>query len=597
MKALSSLKRWQVGVLAGVLIAGGAAYWVYALASGSGNGALGDDQLRVPVQYGDLVNQVSTSGSLVFSSKDTLTFGAGGTVREVLVEEGQRVEEGALLATLDAASVASLRRTVAESEAAVASAKVALKKAQDALDELSGQPVADKVADAQGVVDSAKVSLAIAGRDLKLVQKEWAGKLRIAQETFDSATGSYRDVVRKWFGIALTSDEVDRAPDSLLASWDANLGALFTPDRGRGEVKSYLVEDIPLDDPTTRWSEPVVHLWLNYYPGTVVASCADDVVPLRGPCVQAELDAAWNAYDEAKNGVDTMQTQEAKAVASAESAVTEAEGRLATAKEALAEAQRGPDLLKVDLSEKELAVAGATLTEAEEDLAELLRKIGPLLDDGSLKASMAGVVSLVGVEAGQVVSANTPAIELVEASVVEIDGIVDEIDVLFVQLGAQADVVMDALPGQVLAGTVSEISPAASSELGVVSYPIRIRVEAPAGVEFREGLSATASIVIHEERNVLLVPIRALYGTFEQPVVKVVSGDDVEDRAVVVGNNDDFWVAVYEGLAEGEQVLMEAPSASAGPFGFLGGANLRQLQGQSSRAVPISRSSPRGGGQ
>ena len=136
---------------------------------------------------------------------------------------------------------------------------------------------------------------------------------------------------------------------------------------------------------------------------------------------------------------------------------------------------------------------------------------------------------------------------------------------------------MDALPGQVLEGTVSAISSAARSQQGVVSYPILIRVQLPDGVQLREGLSATASIVIREERSVLLVPLQALYGTFGQPVVRVISNGRVEERLVVLGNNDDFWVAVREGLAEGDQVVMESSGAATTQFGFGGG--FRQFPG------------------
>ena len=60
------------------------------------------------MQLGDLVNQVSTNGSIVFPNTEILTFGTQGAVGEVLVEEGQQVEEGQILADLDRSTVASL---------------------------------------------------------------------------------------------------------------------------------------------------------------------------------------------------------------------------------------------------------------------------------------------------------------------------------------------------------------------------------------------------------------------------------------------------------------------------------------------------------
>ena len=113
------------------------------------------------------------------------------------------------------------------------------------------------------------------------------------------------------------------------------------------------------------------------------------------------------------------------------------------------------------------------------------------LEDATLQAPMAGTVSLVNVEAGQAVNANTTVVEVVDPSVVEVDGVVDEIDVLFIRQGARAEVTLDALPGQVLEGIVSEIGSAAINQQGVVSYPIRILLQVPAGVDLREGLTAT----------------------------------------------------------------------------------------------------------
>ena len=48
----------------------------------------------------------------------------------------------------------------------------------------------------------------------------------------------------------------------------------------------------------------------------------------------------------------------------------------------------------------------------------------------------------------------------------------------------------------------------------------------------------------------------------------------IQERPVVLGQSDDFWTAVREGLMEGEQVVMEAAQVSSGPF-----AAFRQLRG------------------
>ena len=283
----------------------------------------------------------------------------------------------------------------------------------------------------------------------------------------------------------------------------------------------------------------------------------------------------------------------------------------------LAELTNGADPLELEAIQRQLAVSEASLAQAEEDLAELKSSVDPLevilreaelataqaaleaavlrLDGSTLRAPWEGIVSLVNIEAGQAVNPNTPILEIVDPTVVEVDGIVDEIDVLFIRKEARAEVTMDALPGQVLEGTVSDIASSARTQQGVVSYPISIRVQTPRGVQLPEGLSAVASVVIREDRDVLLIPLQALHGSFEQPVVRVMFNGRVEDRPVVLGNSDDFWVAVREGLVVGDQVVMETIQATTLQFGFGGG--VRQFQRQFQGAGPGGGGGFGGGGQ
>ena len=186
----------------------------------------------------------------------------------------------------------------------------------------------------------------------------------------------------------------------------------------------------------------------------------------------------------------------------------------------------------------------------------------------------------------QAVNAGTTIVEIVDPAVVELDGIVDEIDVLFIRNGASATISMDALPGQTIRGSVSAVASAAQRQQGVVSYPIRIRIAAPDSVQLPEGLSAVASVVIREDNDVLLVPLQSLRGSFDQPAVQVMFNGRLEERAVTLGNSDDFWVVIESGLSEGDMVVVESQSASTtGAFGF-GGGQFRRFSGQFGGGVP-----------
>ncbi len=194
--------------------------------------------------------------------------------------------------------------------------------------------------------------------------------------------------------------------------------------------------------------------------------------------------------------------------------------------------------------------------------------------DSTLRAPFAGIVSLVQIEEGDEVGARAEILVLSDTTIIEVDGIVDEVDVLSLREGVRAEVTLDALPCSRLEGILTEIATSALSQQGVVSYPIRISLELPRRMEPREGLSAVANIVLREERNVLRVPQQALQGSFDQPVVKVKTAFGFEERSVTLGDTDGYWVAIREGLEEGEQVVVETSSATTSQFSF------RQLRGQ-----------------
>lgn len=686
---LRLLKPWQIGVLVVVALAAfGVTYGVYALVKDSGGAGISSDQQLIPVQRGNLVNQVSINGSLSFPERDTLTFGAQGTVAEILVEEGQRVEKDQALARLDQSTVASLEEAVAQArvrlrdaedalaearsphtalelaqaeanvasarlalknaqdaldaltkptaqqiaqaEAAVSSARLGLKSAQDALDRARAGPDAEDIADAQAKVGSAEADLSAARTDLKLVQGDWDAKLKTTSDALDAALDGYNSVFSKWLGIELSEQEKDMAPDALLDSWNADLAYLFDRSARVLELRAR-PEFTVVDDPDTRWNEIILYAWVNLFPGEYVVDCENAQLATGTMCASKEIGDAWDAYQSARESFDTVQTQAAKALTNAENAVARsvanrdaaqkaladlkaetgslemenlekqlalAQANLGKAEEDLAELKNGPDALEVESKKKQVGVAQASLAKAEEELTRLRAGADPLdialkeasaaaaraaldvalqrLAGATIKATRSGIVSQVSVEPGQEVGVNTAIVEIVDDSVIELDGAVDEIDVLFVRQGARAQVSMDALPGQALQGSVSYIATAATTQQGVVSYPMKIRLTAPEGVQLREGLSAIASVVINQEEG-LLLPNQSLYGSFEQPVVRVMNNGRIEERRVVLGASDDFWTVVREGLSEGEQVVMEAQRATTSQFGPGGG--FRQLQG------------------
>ena len=694
INTLRSLSVLQRGVLVVLLLASaGAVYGVYLWGSGSGQDALEENKQLIPVSTGNLVDQVSISGSLVFPTKEVLKFGAEGVVEEIWVEEGDTVEAGQVIGVLDLETRATLRQEVddarvklkeakesvadienpytpldlvqaeekiiksmvqvkdaqealdelldptslaedtARAKANVEKASLELAKANDALSDLTAPADKEEIAKAASRIDSLEVALSNVQRDLTLAQKEWEANLANGQDKLDQALEDYGAVVLRWLGAELNREDANWSPEQLLQLWGTDLETLFSPEQSTEAFLRNL--DGFYEDPETPWSELVVGAWTGFFLDSFVAVCDDDtIIPHRQKCISRELDNAWQEFDDAVSEMDTLQTQSSTALAKAEAAVTttkdsfvdaksELEGlfeepdsldlenarlnivfaqmSLDDAKEQQASLDEKPDALDVKDKEKGVEVARAALVQANEDLHDLQAGVDPLeaalresrlasaevaldaalsrLESVELVAPWSGTVSLVSVEGGDEVNVNSAVVEIVDPKVVEVDGIVDEIDVLSVRLGAQAAVFMDALPSEILTGVVSRIGSGATNQQGVVTYSVAVQVTVPKGLDLIEGLSAVAQVVIRQETG-LLVPVHSVRGSFIEPTVLVWKDGVEEERSVTLGISDDFWTIVIAGLEEGEQVVLETPEFNPFQFGPGGGA------GAGFRALP-----------
>ena len=185
----------------------------------------------------------------------------------------------------------------------------------------------------------------------------------------------------------------------------------------------------------------------------------------------------------------------------------------------------------------------------------------------TLTSPIAGIVTEISAEVGDYVDRGALAMTVVDPTVVEVRGAVDETDVLYVQVGAPANVLLHALPGRSLSGTVSYVSPIANKQPEAVTYAVRIVLEAPQGIEIRSGMTAVAEVVLRSEPNVLLIPLQALRETLDQPVVLALEEGLIVENLITTGNGDGLWVAVESGLGEDDVVVVEG-IAGAPESGF-----------------------------
>jgi RND family efflux transporter MFP subunit len=203
------------------------------------------------------------------------------------------------------------------------------------------------------------------------------------------------------------------------------------------------------------------------------------------------------------------------------------------------------------------------------ELAELSLESAELnLEKAVIVAPFDGVVTDVSITEGKEISTAalaTPAISLVDTSEIEMRGFIDEIDIAIVKVGQEANIILDALPDEEVKGEVAFISPVGTTLAGVASYDTTVTLENPIA-ELRDGMSATAEVIIERRDDVLSIPNRYIRGTLENPMVVVLVDGQQEQKEITMGLSDGINTEVLSGLEEGEEVVLPAAQERQGGF-------------------------------
>lgn len=152
---------------------------------------------------------------------------------------------------------------------------------------------------------------------------------------------------------------------------------------------------------------------------------------------------------------------------------------------------------------------------------------------------------------------------------VSVQMLVDEMDILSVHTGQEAEVTVDALPGRAFTGTVSAIDPNGQNNGGNSKYTVTITM--PRAENMLDGMNVTAVLTVGTTENVLWLPAEALTEQGFKTVVytgcDAKTGELTGPVEVVTGVSDGEKVEIVSGLEEGQTVWYIAyESAEAALF-------------------------------
>jgi len=129
--------------------------------------------------------------------------------------------------------------------------------------------------------------------------------------------------------------------------------------------------------------------------------------------------------------------------------------------------------------------------------------------------------------------------------------------------GLEAEIRIDAFPGQVLHGTVESVATFFDSVRywslgGVKEYASIVRIRDVPDAGLKPGMSAEVRILVAKIDDALLVPLQAVAEVNGSHVAYVAGAQSAERRDIVIGENDGRLVQIKEGLEAGERVFLDA---------------------------------------
>lgn len=171
-----------------------------------------------------------------------------------------------------------------------------------------------------------------------------------------------------------------------------------------------------------------------------------------------------------------------------------------------------------------------------------------------------GVITSLNLEAGQYVLKNQTLYSIGAETGFEIRVDISEGDAQKVAVGKNAQITLDAFPGQTFSGYVSYVAPKARQKLSGTS--LRTILEAKISfdnppVNLKEGYSAQAEIISSVHTNTPLLPYEAItQNQSNQEIVYVVENGRAVPRTITTGAEFNEDVQIVKGVGADDAVIL-----------------------------------------
>lgn len=553
----------------------------------------------VVVKKGDIIQEVSVTGTVKASDSVELAFERSGKIESKYAKVGDRVKKNQLLLELFADDLyAQLNQSQAGVEVAQAQLRqyeAAVESQQAKLAELERGTRTEEIKLAETKVTTTQKSLADAETNLKNVQSKADVDISNA---YDDVPDTLNDAYAK-------ADDAARVKSSGVVSggavngYNLNFG---TCDSSGGNITLSLRNTI--EGELVLWESELKNISGSSSPETLDAaidtakkrlSMVKDMVDRINTIITSTCligDSSRNTdrtnIGTARTNINTsiaaLNTQEqtiSTQKATNNSAITTAQTALNSAKNSLESAQNELALKHAGSTPEQLAYQHALVKQAEANVDAQKAQIRQAQAnrnnyDAQIQKTMivspiAGIVSKLDKEVGEIVSANVTTVSVVSDAKFDIETNVTEADIAKIKIGDTAKITLDAFGQETFwDATVAEISPAETVIEGVSTYKTTLQfagADEESLKKIKPGMTANIDILTAKKDGVLLLPGRSIYGKDGSKFVKVTQAPTntsqpsatesaVETKVTLGLRGSDGNVEIIDGVREGDRILI-----------------------------------------
>jgi len=223
-----------------------------------------------------------------------------------------------------------------------------------------------------------------------------------------------------------------------------------------------------------------------------------------------------------------------------------------------------------DLTEA-IQSAAETLRSAELNMDNLQEA----MNNYTVTSPISGTIIEKNAKAGDALTAGADLCTIYDLSYLVMVINVDELQVSDVSVGQSVQVTADAVPDKTYTGTVTRVSMKGSSNGGTTTYPVTVRIDETEGL--RPGMNANAEIVIAEAKNALAVPNAAIVRggyvlvTKDSPSAANADPDMTAPEGYVyvpvkIGVSDNDYTQIISGVTGNDTVAYDPSSVSTDDY-------------------------------